>query len=397
MTIFKSILDQDLYKLCMGQAVAQKFPYAHAKYRFINRGDQKFTKTMADELQYEINNMSQLQLTRDEYLWLKEKCPYLNPVYLDLLAGYRFDQNEVKVIYKPTRREDYLQDFIGNIEITIEGPWYRTIYWEVPLLALISEIYHKSIGGTSSNNNVDKAYRKGSKLDFYSCKFADFGTRRRFSAAHQERVVNALKEYSTFVGTSNVYLAKEFNIKPIGTQAHEWIMFHGAKYGYREANRLAMKNWVDVYHGNLGIALTDTFGTDDFFRAFGSKYSKLFDGVRHDSGDPIEFGWKVYRHYEKQGIDPMSKTVVFSDGLDVEKVIEINRMFTKEIKCSFGIGTNLTCDIDCIKPMNIVIKMSHCKPYGVSEWLPVIKLSDDEGKHTGDEEEIELCKKTVGY
>ena len=186
-------------------------------------------------------------------------------------------------------------------------------------------------------------------------------------------------------------------MRPIGTQAHEWFMFHGAKYGYQEANHLAMKNWVDVYHGNLGIALTDTFGTDSFFKAFGSKYSKLFDGVRHDSGSPEEFAVKAFEHYKNMGIDPKSKTIVFSDGLNVDKAIELNSLcYDLGIGCSFGIGTNFTNDIiDGIKPLNIVIKMTDCKPYGESNWLPTVKLSDVSGKHTGKTEEIELCKKTL--
>jgi len=381
----------------MGQAVAQKFPHAEAKYRFINRGRTKFSKQEANELIAEIERMRGLQLTNEEYWWLKKTCLYLTPVYIDLLGGYRYNPDEIKVDYND-----------GDLEIEIAGPWYRTIYWEVPLMALISEIYNRD-SKQPSRTDIEVAEEKARKLSEYAAQkifdgnfngfgFADFGTRRRFSLQHHNDIVEALalNGEHCFVGTSNVHLAMEHNLRPIGTQAHEWFMFHGAKYGYREANRLSLKNWVDVYHGNLGIALTDTFGTNDFFRAFGSKYSKLFDGVRHDSGDPIEFGEKVVNHYIRHGIDPKTKTIVFSDGLDPIKAIEIDMCFANHIKCSYGIGTNLTNDIhNGIKPLNMVIKMTECKPYGESDWLPVVKLSDNEGKHTGSPEEIKLCQRTI--
>ena len=394
MSILESILDNDLYKFTMAQAVGQTFPYAQVRYKFINRGGTKFSSAMATKLQDEVDTMARLKLTDIEKDWLKENCPYLSPVYIDLLGGYRYNPCEV-----------YISCINGNLEVEIEGPWYRTIYWEVPIMALISELHNKT-NKQPTQIDINIAKDKAKKLNSYAMSqswsnykaltFADFGTRRRFSAQHHYHVIFHMQDKCNFVGTSNIHFARLNNIKPIGTQAHEWIMFHGAKYGYREANRLALKHWVRVYHGNLGIALADTYGTNDFFRAFGSKYSKLFDGVRHDSGDPIRFGEKVILHYEKHGIDPKTKTIVFSDGLTPEKIIEIDKYFVHKIKRSYGIGTNLTNDIqDGAKPLNMVIKMTHCKPYGESEWLPGVKLSDDKGKHTGDPEEIEFCKRTI--
>ena len=393
--IITSILDSDQYKFTMAQAVGIMFPHAHTKYKFINRGRHKFTRQQVNQIQIEIDNMRELQLINEEYWWLKKTCPYLNPVYLDFLSSYRFNPSEVKVTYRPTEREDYLQDFIGNLEIEITGPWYRAIYWEVPIMAIISEVYNRN-SKQPTEDDVYNAHDKICILSNHNCKIADLGTRRRLNQQHHDNIIERASEVPGFVGTSNVHLAHKWDTKPIGTQAHEWFMFHGAKYGYREANKLALKNWVKVYHGNLGIALTDTFGTDNFFKVFGSKYSKLFDGVRHDSGNPFEFALKTIHHYERLGIDPQSKTIIFSDGLNPEKAIELKEYCDTSIKCSFGIGTNLTNDIENgAKPLNIVIKMSHCKPYGEEDWLPVVKLSDDEGKNTGDPKEVNLCKQLL--
>lgn len=211
----------------------------------------------------------------------------------------------------------------------------------------------------------------------------------------QREVVSSLKEggEQCFVGSSNVHLAVVNRVKPIGTHAHEWFMFHGAKYGFKMANATALEHWVDVYRGDLGIALSDTYTTEVFFRQFDKKFSKLFDGVRHDSGDPVDFARKAIAHYERLGINPLSKTITFSDALDYDKVIRIAGFCRDRIGISFGIGTNLTNDVG-LKPMNIVIKMTEACPEGEG-WTPVIKLSDEAGKHTGEPEMIHLAKKVL--
>jgi len=246
---------------------------------------------------------------------------------------------------------------------------------------------------------VEAAWCKADQFKKMGVKFADFGTRRRFSADHHAKIVKALVEGGgdSFVGTSNVELAAENGLRAIGTLAHEWVMFHAAKYGYRYANHMALEKWTEVYQGNLGIALPDTFTTDNFFKAFTMKYAKLFDGVRHDSGGPLLFADKVIQHYRNFKIDPMSKTIVFSDGLNPETIKKIHEHCKGKIKYSFGIGTNLSCDIEGVKPMNIVIKMTACSPTGRDDdWTPVVKLSDNLIKHTGDPEEVKLCKGVLG-
>lgn len=384
--IHSSILDNDLYKITMQQAICTLYPRAKVKYAFINRGGTRFPDGFGDLLRQEIGEWpGMVRLSSREKTFLKESCPFLTPVYLDFLEGYRYDANEVAVTQQG-----------GDLSVSISGPWYRTVLWEIPIMAAISELYFKmteperyeAVRTSGHEAIVSKARR----LESIGAKFADFGTRRRYSIAVHRTVVGAMKSYASrsFVGTSNVRLAMTENLKPIGTQAHEWFMYHGARYGYREANHLGLKRWADVFHGSLGIALSDTFTSKAFFPAFDMKYAKLFDGVRQDSGDPVGFAEAAISHYEKLGIDPASKTIVFSDGLDADKVEAIHGTCDGRIRGSYGIGTNLTNDVGAT-PLNIVVKLA-----GVWDdaegWVPAVKLSDDRGKHTGDEAAVTLCK-----
>jgi nicotinate phosphoribosyltransferase len=387
-TIIQSILDNDLYKFTMQQAVVKMFPRYKVKYNFINRGGTQFPEGFDVELRKQIKKMEDLALTQDEALYLKMMCDdFMEPTYIDFLKGYRYDSTEVGVY----------QDG-GELNITIHGYWYRTILWEVPLMALISELYFimtgEVIDSRATRKNVNT--EKGVEARENNLKIADFGTRRRYSFSNQAEVVSDLMDgfnsKNWFVGTSNVHLARLHKIKPIGTHAHEWFMFHAAKYGYKMANKIALENWVEVYQGSLGIALSDTFTTEVFFKSFDKKYAKLFDGVRHDSGEPKEFADKVINHYLSLGIDPMSKTIVFSDGLNIEKAIEIRKHCKDRINCSFGIGTNLTNDVG-VKPLNMVIKLVSAEIDG--DWVGTVKLSDNPGKHTGKDDDIKLAKSTL--
>jgi nicotinate phosphoribosyltransferase len=274
----------------------------------------------------------------------------------------------------------------------------KTILWEVPLMAIISELYFRYFVMTkqeswSYDKRIEKNDKKMKLFKMNGLHYADFGTRRRFSYENQKEVVKQMGgkiNNENFVGTSNVHFAHKFNVKPIGTHAHEWFMFHAAKYGYKMADHLAMENWIDVFRGDLGVALSDTFTTEVFFKAFDKKFAKLYDGVRQDSGDPIEFTDKTIAHYKKLDIDPKTKVIIFSDALDPEKALEIKDYCRGKIMCSFGIGTNFTNDVG-VKPLNMVIKMTEAKPEG-EKWMPTIKLSDSLGKHTGDKKEIEIAK-----
>jgi nicotinate phosphoribosyltransferase len=386
--MINSLLDNDLYKFTMQNAAMKLYPHSKVKYKFINRGGDNFPKGFNRRLQERINQFVELQLTKDEEKFLKEKCYFLDPVYVDFLKGFRFNPEEVKVLQKGR-----------NLSIEIEGYWYRTILWEVPLLSLVSALYFE----LTENAKVDKKriqninISKAKKFEKLGAKFADFGTRRRFSFENHLNVVSTLKQYAptTFTGTSNVHLAHKLNLTPIGTQAHEWFMFHAAKYGFKMANPIALGRWVDIYHGNLGIALSDTFTSETFFESFDTMYAKLFDGVRQDSGDPVEFAKALVEHYKKLRIDPKLKTIVFSDGLNFDKVKIIEKKTSKLINTSFGIGTYLSNDIPGVSPLNIVIKMTEAAPFG-DDWTSTIKLSDVSGKHTGNEKVISLAKQVLG-
>lgn len=381
-----SILDNDFYKFTMQQAVVKLFPKAKVRYRFINRGRHIFPDGFAAALQDSVNAMRELRLSKEEKNWFAATCPYLDPVYLDFLEGYRYDPSEVRI-----RQER------GEVEVLVEGYWYRTILWEVPLLCLLSENFY--LLQNSKREPDEVIIRKTrTKIETYGelgLTIAEFGTRRRHSYAVHSLVVQTLKKYGkTFVGTSNVHLAMANNAKPIGTHAHEWFMFHGAKYGFKMANTMALEHWTAVFRGDLGIALSDTFTTAEFYEIFDKKFAKLFDGVRHDSGDPVAFAERTIAHYKQLGIDPLSKTIIFSDALNLEKVKHISASCNGKIGYSFGIGTNFTNDAG-LTPMNIVIKMIAAMPESES-WTPVVKLSDEPGKHTGDARTIELAMEILG-
>lgn len=310
-------------------------------------------------------------------------CPYIDLPYLDFLEGYHYDPSEVKIIQTGS-----------DLSVTVEGLWYRTILWEVPLLALISELHYEMNHMERDSNDVvmSKTLEKADGLGKLGVNFAEFGTRRRHSYKVQNLVMEALtqKKDSTFIGSSNVHFAMKYGVKPIGTHAHEWFMFHAAEYGFKMANELALEHWVDVYRGDLGVALSDTYTTDVFFQQFDKKFAKLFDGVRHDSGDPLEFADKTIAHYQKHGINPLFKYIIFSDALNLEKVEEITNYCRGKIGISFGIGTNLTNDVG-LKPMNIVMKLIGVQAPN-HDWIPTVKLSDEHGKYTGDPKMIELAK-----
>ena len=372
----------------MQMAVIKKFPRARVQYEFINRGGTEFPEGFGERLRQEVKNMESLYLDPFERKWLEENCYFLDPTYLDFLNGYQYDSSEVGIIQKG-----------GDLQVSVEGYWYRTILWEVPLMALISELFFEMTNQKRYTQVVreENNARKKQLFRMNGMHYADFGTRRRFSFDIQDEFVESqvgIGSDKNFVGTSNVKLAMKHKTRPIGTHAYEWFMFHAAKYGYKMANKLAMENWSDVFRGDLGIALSDTFTTEAFFDAFDTKFAKLYDGVRHDSGDPLEFADKVIAHYQKLRIDPKSKVIVFSDGLDPEKAKEIKDYCRSKIMCSFGIGTNFTNDVG-VKPLNIVIKITQAKPEG-RDWVNTVKLSDTKGKHTGDKKEIETAKYVLG-
>jgi nicotinate phosphoribosyltransferase len=384
--VLPSLLDNDFYKFTMQYAVVHLFPRAKARYEFINRGNHRFPANFASALQDSVNAMCSLKLTKEEKQFLAVTCPYLPPTYLDFLEGYRYDPAEVTIHQNGE-----------EIRVEVEGYWYRTILWEVPLLSLTSELYYRllDIKRISDEEVYNITKHKIDKYNELGVAIAEFGTRRRHSYAVHNIVMKALTQNGSpgFVGTSNVHMAMLYNVKPIGTHAHEWFMFHAAKYGYKMANAVALEHWTNVYRGDLGIALSDTYTTEVFFQQFDKKFAKLFDGVRHDSGDAIVFAQQTIDHYKKLGIDPLSKTIIFSDALNYDKVERIVKFCSGKIGMSFGIGTNFTNDTG-IQPMNIVMKLVESYPEG-GPWTKVVKLSDEKGKYTGDADTIALAKRIL--
>lgn len=382
--IIKDFTDNDLYKFTTMNAVQKKFPAAEVVYKFVNRGKTQFPAGFDKALRQEVDAMAALTLSDEAEQFIRRRCYFFDPVFIDLLKGFRFNPNEVMI--KQTN---------GDLEIEIKGLWYRTVLWEVPLMAIISELYFR-MTGQCPDKYIPRAIEKAKAFAQLGAEISEFGTRRRFSFEVQDQIVGILKEYTGkyLNGTSNVYLAMKHNLTPIGTHPHEWFMYHGAHYGYRMANAIGLENWVDVYQGSLGIALTDTFTTDNFFRSFEAKYAKLFDGVRWDSGDPLTFTNKALAHYNNLRIDPRNKTIVYSDSLDLDKVKEIKQYVNGQLHDVYGIGTYLTNDVG-VKPLNMVIKLFDAKPAGYDHFIPTVKLSDVAGKHTGDQEEIDICLKII--
>ena len=382
-SILLSILDNDFYKFTMQQGVIRLFPKASARYRFINRGKHSFPPGFAKALRTAVDAMALLELSREEKKFLRDNCPYLDPVYLDFLEGYRYDPQEVSIDQKGE-----------ELAVNVEGLWYRTILWEVPLMSLICELSYR-LKHSERISDEEVIARTREKIENYNklkVTVAEFGTRRRHSYDVHRLVLRSLSEFggTAFIGTSNVHLAMLHRTKPIGTHAHEWFMYHAAHYGFKMANALGLENWVKIYRGDLGIALSDTYTTEVFLRQFDKMFSKLFDGIRHDSGDPLDFAQRVISHYESMGIDPLTKSIIFSDGLNYEKVARIEEFCRGRIGMSFGVGTSLTNDAGP-EAMNIVIKMTEARP-GNDDWLSVVKLSDEPEKHTGTSEMIRLAK-----
>jgi len=398
-----SILDTDLYKLTMQQAVLHQFPDVEATYRFTNRNSSTlFTRQSIERFRTAISNFATISLTEAEHQWLQETCPYFTQDYLSYLATYRFKPEQVKVKYVPVTSDD-LQ---GRVEIEIVGPWLETILWEVPLMACLSESYFQSVFVDWNYDGQDElAYAKAKSLLEAGCHFSEFGTRRRRSFQAQEIVVQALVRAAKDIpgrgglsGTSNVHLAQKYNLTPIGTIAHEWFMGIAAMKGYEGANMTALKLWEEVYTTGQAplIALTDTFSTKAFLKDFTSdpELAHRWTGLRQDSGDPLSFGPRVKEMYESLGIPHGPKALIYSDSLNIDKCLEIKRQ-CDELgfeKVSFGIGTFLTNDFRAAstgeksKALNIVIKLSSVGG------KPCVKLSDDLTKTTGDQATVMLVK-----
>ena len=364
--IIKSMLDNDLYKFTMMQAVLHQFPSIEVEYKFKCRTEGVDFSPHVFQIIDEVDGMcAKLRFTQAELGYLSS-LRFIKPDFVQFLKLFKFERNYI----------DIGRTVHGELDIRVKGPWLHTILFEVPILAIVSQIY-------STNKSQDYSYANARLVEkvetlngFKDFKFADFGTRRRYSLEWQREVLAVFRNHaeSNLVGTSNVMLAKDLGLTPIGTMAHEWIQAHQA-LGYRllDSQKMAFENWAKEYRGDLGIALSDTVGVDAFLRDFDMFFAKLFDGTRQDSGNPFTYAQKVIAHYESMNIDPRTKTIVFSDGQTIKSAMELWQTFKDDINVSFGIGTHLTNDFD-YKPLSIVMKMVKCNDQ------PVAKISDSPGK-----------------
>ena len=327
--IVRTLLDTDLYKFTTSYAYIKLFPYALGTFSFNDRNETEYTEEFLEALKSEFSKLSRLRLTEEELEYM---------------------------------------------------------------LAIVSEIKNKFFGNVPDMSKIlCKLSEKVELSNQHQLRFSEFGTRRRFSIDVQETVIKRLNDTAKYcTGTSNCYFAMKYGMKMMGTHPHEWFMFHGAQFGYKHANYMALENWVNVYDGDLGIALSDTYTSGIFLSNLSRKQAKLFDGVRCDSGNEFDFIDKLVARYKELGIDATTKTIVFSNALDFTRALEIQEYCKEKIRCSFGIGTNLTNDTG-FAPSNIVMKLTQCKMNVNQEWRECIKLSDDEGKHTGSPEEVQAC------
>ena len=367
--IIESLLDTDIYKFSMMQAVLHQFPGAQVEYRFQCRTSGLDLRPLREDIEREIEHMCTLMLGPEELNFLAAQR-YFKQDFIEFLRLFHLQSRFVEIA-----------EHDEQLSITIRGPWLHTILFEVPVLAIVSEVYtrrkHPDMDFSTARERLKEKIGQVHALDRPDeFVFADFGTRRRFSRAWHEEVVATLAQEipDSLRGTSNVRLAKNLDLVPIGTMAHEFIQAAQA-LGPRlaETQRFAFEVWAREYRGDLGIALSDTYSLDAFLRDFDMFFCKLFDGARQDSGDPMAWGEAMIEHYQQNRVDPKTRNLIFSDSLTIPRAAEIWQRFRDRINVSFGIGTNLTHDTGT-DPINIVIKMTECNGQ------PVVKLSDSPGK-----------------
>ena len=381
--IITSLLDTDLYKFTMMQVVLHQFPGAEVEYRFQcrNAGDLKVADLapFADEIKDEIRGLCNLHFDDAELAYLKS-LRFIKSDFVDFLALFRLNEKYVSVTALPT----------GEIDISIKGPWLHTILFEIPVLAIVNEVYFRNTQKhpelSEGRRRLEEKMGQLQAAGIDELKIADYGTRRRFGRVWHEEVLRTLAATLSagprgqLAGTSNVLFAMKLGLTPLGTMAHEYLQACQALGPrLRDSQVFGFESWAKEYRGDLGIALSDVYGMSAFLRDFDLFFCKLFDGARHDSGDPFVWGERMLAHYVENRVDPKTKTLIFSDGLTVPRTIELYQQFRGRCQLAFGIGTNLTNDLG-YEPLQIVIKMVRCNGQ------PVAKLSDTPSKNLCDDE-----------
>lgn len=378
-TAVRSLLDTDFYKLTMQQAYLHQQPNTQSRWTFRCRSDEDLSAFVAP-LRKEFDELAKLYATEDQIAHLRRHYPFLKPDYLEFLRLFHFNPQFLHVSADK-----------GQLVIEANGPLLHVSPLEIPVLAAVSEVRNRQRYPNLNAEQIHKSTQQkirqleqlGDQVDLSDFLFTDFGTRRRFSYDAQKMVLEQLKRAlpDNFAGTSNPHLARELNLRCQGTMAHEWLQSHQAlNYRLVDSQKMALENWVKEYRGDLGVALTDVIGVDAFCRDLDRYLAKLYDGFRHDSGDPIEWGEKIIRRLEALDVDPTRKRLVFSDGLNFERAVAIYRHFRGRINTAFGIGTWLMGDFGVNEPVNIVMKLTRLNGQ------PVAKITDSPGKIMCDDE-----------
>ena len=369
--IIDSLLDTDLYKFTMMQVVLHHFPGAQVEYRFKCRNPNADLTPYIAQIEREVAALCRQRFSQRELDYLRS-WRFFTSDFIDLLGLFRLDERFIRISRSPGAANE--------IDITIKGPWLHTILFEVPVLAIVSEVYFRNT--QPAPDLAEGRKRLAAKVAQINgvpdpaFRVADYGTRRRFSKTWQDEVIRTLKEGigAKFVGTSNVKFALDHGLTPLGTMAHEYLQAcQAVGPRLRDSQVFAFNTWAREYRGDLGIALSDVCGMDAFLRDFDLFFCKLFDGARHDSGDPFEWGEKLIAHYQRMRIDPRTKVMVFSDSLNEPLAIRLFEYFKGRCQTAFGIGTNLTNDLG-YEALQIVIKMTRCNGQ------PVAKISDEPSK-----------------
>lgn len=388
--IIQHFTDDDLYKFTMCCAVIENYPRTQVRYKFNDRAHTAYPPGFAEELRAQVKMLETVVITDEEIAFMRRRCSYIPAWFYSYLKGFRYDSSWVNIN----------QDDDGHLDIVFEGSWCDTIFLEVKVLAIVSELYYIMTGEDKSfdyGQYYAKSYEKARRLIEAGCTFSDFGTRRRASFEAQDTAIKAMKECQErlagpgrFIGTSNVYFAMKYDLVPVGTMAHELICAIAGMFGPQMANYLAMRTWAGTYRGALGTFLYDTYGWRIFSLNFSEDYANMFKGLRVDSGDNYEELDLIVDKYRSLNIDPASKQIVFSNGLDVDEAIKIQHYAQGKCIPSFGIGTHFTNDFDGVKPMNIVIKLIAVKiTESWSFYCSTCKLSEDHGKYSGDPATVE--------
>lgn len=403
--IINHFTDNDAYTFSCQYYILQTYPRAEVEYTFFDRNHTVYPEGFAEQVKEQINLMQNVRITEEEIAFMQHRMYYLPQWYFTFLRGYKFNPAEVHIEQAPD----------GQLAISIRGKWYSTIMWEMPVLSIVSELMHLHRGDLErydADVEYERAVDKARQILRGGLVLGDMGTRRRLSFVHHDNVIRAMKATADaggeqvdgvfvpwkgrIIGTSNVYLAMKHQLVPIGTMSHQIVEFEENVSGIFECNFNVMRKFSDVYDGDNGIYLYDCFGDKVFFNNLSKRMALMFVGLRVDSGVEEEQTEKIIEKYKQLGINPATKQVIYSNGLNIERALEIHRFVDGRVQDSYGMGTFLTCDVLGCKPMNIVVKLTKCRITEKREWHDCVKLSCDKGKTLGNPEKCAYLLKQIG-